>query len=208
MGTIENELHHRSKHRIKILGEVFTPEKYVQEMLDLLDNKLWSDENASFFEPCCGNGNIVIAIVNRRMQAMYKRHLKRNKDAAHLFAIAHTINNIWAIDIETNNVRECRTRIFRSVIAFIMNVQDLELQDLIKIHKKFLVHVACALYWHIRENETLSALSQTKDAESNAQKTKVGYRWFKKHGHKPLDMNLCWVEYFIQHQNKNSIPLI
>ena len=40
--------HHRNKKRIRDLGEVFTPEKYVQEMLGVLDKKMWSDSNCVF----------------------------------------------------------------------------------------------------------------------------------------------------------------
>ena len=59
------KLFHRSKDRIKDLGEVFTPESYVEDMLNLLSKDkrgLWSDEDVTFFEPCAGHGNIVLPI--------------------------------------------------------------------------------------------------------------------------------------------------
>ena len=68
-----DELSHRSKNRIKILGEVFTPESYVEDMLNILskDNKnIWSDENIIFFEPNCGHGNIVIQIYKKRFDTI------------------------------------------------------------------------------------------------------------------------------------------
>ncbi len=66
------KLFHRSKDRIKDLGEVFTPSSYVEDMLNLLvkdKRDLWSDEQISFFEPCSGHGNIVLAITNRNFKA-------------------------------------------------------------------------------------------------------------------------------------------
>jgi type I restriction-modification system DNA methylase subunit len=51
------KLFHRSKDRIKDLGEVFTPESYVEGMLDLLakDKRgLWSDEETTFLNPAQG----------------------------------------------------------------------------------------------------------------------------------------------------------
>ena len=58
--------HHRSRSRIRNLGEVFTPEKYVYQMLDMLDKSVWSSDNVIFFEPTCGHGNFVVAIVQKR----------------------------------------------------------------------------------------------------------------------------------------------
>ena len=88
-------LFHRSKCRIKNLGEVFTPESYVEEMLDLLaKNKrgIWSDEEISFFEPCAGHGNIVLPIYKRRLEGIYKKAVAQgNRDAAH-YAVANALN--------------------------------------------------------------------------------------------------------------------
>ena len=70
------KLFHRSKDRIRDLGEVFTPDSYVEEMLDLLakDKRgMWSDEEISFFEPCSGHGNIVLPIYKRRLEGIYKK---------------------------------------------------------------------------------------------------------------------------------------
>lgn len=63
--NIEN---HRSRERIRLLGEVFTPDEYVNKMLDMLDPKVWADESVSFFEPTCGHGNFVLAIAQRRLR--------------------------------------------------------------------------------------------------------------------------------------------
>ena len=48
--------HHRSRQRIQHLGEVFTPEKYVQQMLDMLGKLVWTSTDTVFFEPTCGHG--------------------------------------------------------------------------------------------------------------------------------------------------------
>ena len=51
--SILNLIHHRSKNRIRDFGEVFTPEKYVNQMLDMLDKSVWTDANTIFYEPTC-----------------------------------------------------------------------------------------------------------------------------------------------------------
>ncbi|MDE0518408.1 MAG: hypothetical protein OXH36_02460 [Bdellovibrionales bacterium] len=40
--SIIHLVHHRSKNRIRDFGEFFTPEKYVNQMLDT--KQLWTDE--------------------------------------------------------------------------------------------------------------------------------------------------------------------
>ncbi|MFN8369586.1 MAG: hypothetical protein U0T83_03050 [Bacteriovoracaceae bacterium] len=119
------KLFHRSKDRIKDLGEVFTPESYVEDMLNLLakDNRgLWSDEEISFFEPCAGHGNIVLAIYKRRLEAIYKKAvsqgLSNKTDEAPFYAVANAINTLWAIDIDSKNVENCRSRILSTTLNF------------------------------------------------------------------------------------------
>jgi len=68
-----NILHHRSKRRIRNLGEVFTPRKCIEGMFDLLEESVWSDENIIFFEPTCGHGNFVVAVAERRFNAFFKK---------------------------------------------------------------------------------------------------------------------------------------
>ena len=75
-----NLAHHRNKKRIRELGEVFTPQKYVHQMLDLLDKSVFADNNTVFFEPTCGHGNFVVAIVERRLDA-FLRKAKRKKSS-------------------------------------------------------------------------------------------------------------------------------
>ena len=65
---------HRSRERIKDMGEVFTPDQYVQQMLALFNDKLWADENAIFFEPSCGHGNIVLPILEKRISIFSRKY--------------------------------------------------------------------------------------------------------------------------------------
>ncbi len=54
-----DDLFQRSRARVKGLGEVFTPEAYVEDMLKILSQdkrKFWSDDNIAFFEPISGFG--------------------------------------------------------------------------------------------------------------------------------------------------------
>lgn len=207
-------LNHRSKKRIQDLGEVFTPEAYVEEMLDLLakDKKnLWSDEDVVFFEPCCGHGNIVLPIYRRRLDAIYKKAITqgfgKTKEAP-LYAVANALNTIWAIDIDSKNIENTRSRVLHETVEFLkgkLNISNT--QTLIAKNREFFIHVISAVRWHIDENETLSALSPANKAKQNASLTKSGSKWFAQNGHSELDFDLTWVDFFESCEESNTIPL-
>lgn len=208
------EIHHRSKKRIQDLGEVFTPESYVEEMLDLLakDKKnFWSDEDIVFFEPCCGHGNIVLPIFRRRLNAIYKKAISqgfgKTKEAS-LYAVANAINNLWAIDIDSKNIENTRSRVLNETVEFLKEKLGVNSnQVLLSKNKEFFSHVISAIRWHIDENETLSALSSNQSAKTKAGLTKSGTKWFAKNGHNELDFDLTWVNFFESCEESKAIPI-
>mgnify|MGYP001591938495 CR=1 FL=1 len=185
-------LSHRSKKRIKELGEVFTPSAYVDDMLDLLSKDqpdIWGDAEVSFFEPCCGNGNFVIAIYARRLGALYNKALSElsSFDAAYS-AVANAIDTLWAIDIDGLNVAETRARVMTTTMEFLTDKLNGA-----QIEEGKLFFIKCAIDWHIHENECLSALTiDTVEAQKEAKKTKAGAKWFEENGHHPIDFELTW----------------
>jgi len=194
-------LHHRSKERIKGLGEVFTPDLHVEKMMNLLgkkDAKVWSDLNISFFEPTCGHGNFVTQLFKQRVLALFKSELRDGTKAAALSAIANSINTLWAIDIDLQNVNECRSRILKFSLAFLCEKLKLSPTNLINEDVDFYAHLLCAIRWHIDENEALSALSNGDEAFQNASKTKFGRNWIQGNGHNHLDFDLSWTAYYKQ----------
>ena len=203
-------LFHRSRERIRDLGEVFTPDKYVEDMLDLLGQEcknFWANENRVFFEPCCGHGNIVLAIYRRRLQAIYQKAMTRRMSKPYLYTIANALNTLWAIDIDTENIETCRMRVLALTLEFLAEkINCKNISTLVSQHKNFFAHVLAALSWHIRENETLSALSSSIKAESKARKTKAGYAWFESNGHHQLNFDTTWVAFFTACKRKKIVP--
>ena len=59
----------KSKERIKLNAEVFTPEWLIDQMLDQLPQHVWKDENLTWLEPAAGNGNMIVRIAQRRLEA-------------------------------------------------------------------------------------------------------------------------------------------
>lgn len=100
----------KSDDRVRDLGEVFTPTSTVSAMLDLLPDDVWIPHPAAtFLEPACGDGNFLVAILDRKLDAVAdgiaKRSLPAGADsAAYKFHALEALASIYAVDISAENV--------------------------------------------------------------------------------------------------------
>ena len=205
--SILHLIHHRSKNRIRDFGEVFTPEKYVNQMLDMLDKSVWTDTNTVFYEPACGHGNFVSAIVKRRLKAFLKQAKKQKHDKPHFYAAANTLNNLWAIDIDSKNIKFCRERVQNLVFDFLSESETNS--NIFKVkNRDFLTHVLCCIERQIHENEALSCLEKDPiKAKTMADKTIISKQWLKKNKHCPINFEMSWLEYFKNCRKEKAIPI-
>lgn len=65
----------KSKERVAQRGEVFTAEREVNAMLDLVKNECLRPDSR-FLEPACGYGNFLSAILRRKL-AELRRNIRR-----------------------------------------------------------------------------------------------------------------------------------
>lgn len=80
--------------RIKQTGEVFTPRSLIREMLDRLPNEVWFDPNKRWLEPAAGDGNFLVEIKARLLQAGHDEiHILENM----LFSVELIDDNHWAL---------------------------------------------------------------------------------------------------------------
>jgi hypothetical protein len=109
---IMEESRTRSADRIRDLAEVFTGEREVNSMLDLVEA---SSRNVSsrFLEPACGNGNFLVQILARKMSRVITSY-KNQIDYEFYVALAAT--SIYGIDIDKVNIEEARDRLFESIV--------------------------------------------------------------------------------------------
>lgn len=71
-----------SKLESKLFGEVFTPRKLIDEMLDTLPADVWKNKNIKWLDPAVGIGNFPAAILERLMVGLsgeIKDELERKK---------------------------------------------------------------------------------------------------------------------------------
>lgn len=90
----------KSKKRVKDFAEVFTAEREVKAMCDLIPKETWDNIESTFLEPACGNGQFLVEIFARKLE-----RCKDEKDG--LKALA----SIVGIDIQQDNVIESRERL-------------------------------------------------------------------------------------------------
>ena len=69
----------KSKERVAQRGEVFTAEREVNAMLDLVKNECLRPDSR-FLEPACGDGNFLSAILRRKLAEYIRRALVIMRD--------------------------------------------------------------------------------------------------------------------------------
>ncbi|GHU37699.1 type III restriction endonuclease subunit M [Clostridia bacterium] len=99
----------KSKQRVADHGEVFTAEREVNAMLDLVKQET-ERIDSRFLEPACGDGNFLAEILRRKLAVVKSRYGKNAADYERYAVIA--VTSIYGVDILHDNVDECRTRMF------------------------------------------------------------------------------------------------
>lgn len=99
----------KSKTRVAEHGEVFTHEREVNAMLDLVLQETQRIESR-FLEPACGTGNFLAEVLRRKLEVVKNRYKKSQLEYEWYAIIA--ISSIYGIDILQDNVHECRQRLY------------------------------------------------------------------------------------------------
>jgi type I restriction-modification system DNA methylase subunit len=101
----------RSKERARELGEVFTPDYLVKDILSHIPD---SSSTTKYFEPGCGSGNFLIQILERKLQLILesmKRATTGNNPEAWMRECFFALSSLYGIDIDSDNVSESRQRL-------------------------------------------------------------------------------------------------
>jgi len=113
----ESEQLVNSRHRVKTYGEVFTPRHMVNEMLDLVRTELETGPqfvDKTFFEPAAGDGNFLVAILQRKLQAIKRRYQPEFWPTESLFALA----SIYGIELLSDNHEAAQTMLLAEFVRF------------------------------------------------------------------------------------------
>lgn len=109
----------KSRDRVRDLAEVYTHEREVNAMLDLVPDMFPGARNPgntdrTFLEPACGHGNFLVEILRRKLKYVTSRRYGRGECFEH--RVLRCLASIYGIDICDDNVRESRERM-RSAIS-------------------------------------------------------------------------------------------
>jgi len=104
-----NEKQTKSKSRVRDHGEVFTAEREVNAMLDLVKNET-ERIDSRFLEPACGNGNFLIKILERKLNVVDNAY-KRSQWDWEIHAMV-AVSSLYGVELLQDNVEECRNRLF------------------------------------------------------------------------------------------------
>ena len=99
----------KSKQRVADHGEVFTAEREVKAMCDLVKQETERIESR-FLEPACGNGNFLAEVLSRKLAVVKSRYGKSPADYEKYSVLA--ITSIYGVELLQDNAAECRERLF------------------------------------------------------------------------------------------------
>lgn len=109
----------KSRERVRDLAEVYTHEREVNAMLDLVSDMFPTTRNPGntdrvFLEPACGHGNFLVEILCRKLKHVTPQRYGRGESFEH--RILRCLASIYGIDVCEDNVRESQERM-RSVVS-------------------------------------------------------------------------------------------
>lgn len=105
----------KSRERVAEHGEVFTAEREVNAMLDLVKQET-ERVDSRFLEPACGDGNFMVEILRRKLVAAKKRAIPPKKKKPDPFEYERqsviAVASIYGVDLLQDNVLAARERLY------------------------------------------------------------------------------------------------
>ena len=100
----------KSRKRVVDHGEVFTNEREVKAMCDLVNDETQRIDSR-FLEPACGDGNFLAEILDRKLTVVKKKYRRSVMDFEKNSLLA--VSSLYGVDIMMDNVIACRERLFK-----------------------------------------------------------------------------------------------
>ena len=108
----------KSRERVLLHGEVFTPPHIVDAMLGMLPSRgeknVWAvpkdGEQKRFLEPACGEGAFLVEVLDRKLKRVNRWHSKSQEDWEWHSAIC--VSSIYGIELLEDNAERCITNLY------------------------------------------------------------------------------------------------
>ena len=108
----QNENLIKNKERVQEFAEVYTPAWLVKDMCALVPDEMY-DLTHTFLEPSCGSGNFLAHILERKLLCA-----NNPKEAI------QALSTLYGVDIQKDNVQECRDRLLKICQNFPMWTEE------------------------------------------------------------------------------------
>lgn len=110
----------KSRERVRQLAEVYTADREINSMLDLVGVAAFNIDY-KWLEPACGNGNFLVKILERKLISVCSR--ARRQDEFEFYTLI-ALASIYAIDIDQENIAEARLRLEALILAIYSDRQN------------------------------------------------------------------------------------
>lgn len=102
----------KSKKRVAEHGEVFTADREVNAMLDLVSDEV-ERLDSTILEPACGEGAFILKLFDRKMDVINSYHWS---GWAKEFFTLRIVSSIYGVDIQKDNVSICKRNLEQQVL--------------------------------------------------------------------------------------------
>jgi hypothetical protein len=99
----------KSKKRVQEHGEVFTNEREVNAMLDMVRQET-ERIDSRFLEPACGDGNFLAEVLRRKLAVVTSRYRKSLHEWERYCFVA--VGSLYGVELLPDNVAACRERLY------------------------------------------------------------------------------------------------
>ncbi|OWY23078.1 restriction endonuclease subunit M [Sphingobacteriales bacterium UPWRP_1] len=137
----------KSKQRVADHGEVFTNQREVNAMLDLVKHET-ERIDSRFLEPACGEGVFLAEVLRRKLNVVEERYAKSQVEYEQYAFLA--VSSLYGIDILQDNVEICRDKL---LTIFLNRYKNL-FKD--KIKQSLLASIKFVLFKNIVHGNALS----------------------------------------------------
>lgn len=114
----------REASRVKATGEVFTPTWLVEEILDDMNQELFTDPTKTFLDPSVGDGQFLASVLYRKLQSGID------------FETA--LSTVYGVDLMEDNIELCKERLLcgRNDLRHIVD-KNIVCADGLRYHYRF-----------------------------------------------------------------------
>lgn len=116
----------KTRKRVNDHGEVFTSEREVNAMLDLVKQET-ERIDSRFLEPACGTGNFLVEILKRKLTVVENRYSKNQLEYERYAIIA--LSSIYGVELLKDNVQTCRDRLLGIFTHYYLNNYKKEIKS-------------------------------------------------------------------------------